>query len=84
MLTINIFQMMLMPLNMLPWALSGIKRAKEVRDALREQLETEDVISTKVVREEEAKEPSVNIRPGKINCYDEEVNLKAQGTSSRS
>lgn len=38
MLLINAFQMMLMPLNMLPWAVNGIARARAARDAVKKQL----------------------------------------------
>jgi ATPase subunit of ABC transporter with duplicated ATPase domains len=78
MLVINIFQMMLMPLNMLPWALNGITRAKEARETLSKQLDTKEIILTKVVRDEKSKNVSVCIKPGSINCYGGSVSLKVQ------
>lgn len=65
MVLISSFQMLLMPLNMLPWSIAGMKRAKDVRDSLEKQFSMKEVLVNKVTRHSQTKrEPEISIGEG--------------------
>lgn len=65
MVLISIFGMLIMPLNMMPWAIAGIKRALFCRTSIRKQLGKGEKIQSRVKRLEPKKGDDCIVRISK-------------------